>query len=417
LPASCPSPRWGADVELRRVLERYVETFEEVVLHGKLRSAAVEPGGDPVASSLAFASRDPGSGWPPARHAPPPLPDVTAAGGGETSSLCRAAGDQFSIGVAIRAEQLKDPARVALILHQFNSLAGEYEFMPTSLQPEPGKFTFERADQIAAFAREHGLPLTGHMLCWYQMTPAWFYEGADHKPLSREKALANLRSHIRTVMRHFKGRVSTWIVVNEAVSDKFGEYLRDTPALRAIGDDYVQKAFEFAREADPDMPLYYNDYNLEDPVKNPKVLRLVRSLKRAGVKLGGVGIQGHWLLDYPAPGVIEAGIESLGKEGLKVVVTELDVDVLPRDGSDPYRGAAPAVLLERQARRYAALFTVFRRHRGLIPNVTLWGLEDGRSWLNDYPTKGRTNYPLLFDRMLRRKPAYNAVLDMLLKPR
>jgi endo-1,4-beta-xylanase len=163
-------------------------------------------------------------------------------------------------------------------------------------------------------------------------------------------------------MNHFKGKLSSWNVVNEAISDKRGEYLRDTAALRAIGEDYVQKAFEFAQAADPNVPLYYNDYNVENPVK-----------------------------------------------------LRLDVDILPRNGRNPYIAGVPDKVLEDEARRYAELFAIFQRHRDLIPGVTFWGVEDGQSWLNDTPWKRRTNYPLLFDRKLRAKPAFDAVIKVLSK--
>ncbi len=284
--------------------------------------------------------------------------------------------------------------------------------MPRFLQPEPGRFTFEAADRIAAFAQEHGLPLTGHMLCWNHLTPSWMFENGDHKPLSREQALANLQRHIETVAKPFKGKLSCWDVVNEAISDERREYLRDTPALRAIGEDYVRKAFEFAQEAEPEVALYYNDYNVEDPVKLPKVIRLIRSLKGAAARLDAIGIQGHWHLHHPDARTIDAGIEALGKEGIKVIVTELDVDVLAWNGGNPYQAGIPGSVLEKQARRYAELFAVFHRHRDLIPRVTFWGVEDRQSWLNGHP-KRRTNYPLLFDRKLQPKPAYGAVIQAL----
>lgn len=330
-------------------------------------------------------------------------------------SLYKAAGDQFRIGVAVTSEQLKNHEVVALITEQFNALTAEYEFMPRKLQPEPGIFKFETTDRIVDFAQKHELPLTGHMLCWNQMTPQWMFEDKDHNPLPREIALQNLKLHITTVMEHFKGKLSSWNVVNEAISDNPDEYLRDTPALRAIGEDYIQKTFEIANETDPDVPLYYNDYNVEDPQKLPKVIRLIRSLKAAGVRLDAVGIQGHWLLSYPDAKVIDAGIELLGKEVDKVIVTELDVDVLPGDGSNPYKAGIPLKVLNQQAKRYAELFAVFKKHHNIIPYITFWGIDDSQSWLNNNPTKNRTNYPMLFNRKLQPKPAYQAVIDELSK--
>jgi endo-1,4-beta-xylanase len=319
---------------------------------------------------------------------------------------------------------VKDPAKAALILRQFNCLTGEFEFMPQFLEPEPGKFTFERADMIAEFARAHHLPLTGHMLCWGQLTPGWMYADGAGKPLPRAAALANLKQYIDGVVQHFHGKVDSWNVVNEAISDNAGEWLRDTPAHRAIGDDYVEKAFEFAHAADPDVALYYNDYNIEDPQKLPKTLKLIHQLQQRKVRLDSVGIQGHWLLDYPGAEMIDAGIDAIGKTGVKVMITELDVDVLPRKsgadlseaektGANPYQAGIPADVLQQEARRYADLFRVFKKHRDVITRVTFWGVDDAQSWLNDYPVKGRTNYPLLFDRQLNAKPALRAIVDVL----
>jgi len=330
-----------------------------------------------------------------------------------TASLKEAARGRFLIGAAIRAEQLNRSDASALILKQFDCVTPEYEFMPMFLHPAPDTFNFKAADQIVAFAQAHELKVTGHMLCWHQITPPWMFEDKNRKPLPKEQALANLKKHIDTVVKHFRGKLESWNVVNEAISDEPLEYLRDTPALRAIGPDYVQKAFEYAHEADPNVPLYYNDYNVEDPVKLPKVLRLLRSLRKAGVRLDGVGIQGHWLLNYPTAARIDAGIEALAKEGLKVIVTELDVDVVPRsEASDPYKAGIPTDILALEAKRYASLFEVFLKHSEVIPRITFWGLEDGQSWLNTNPKK-HTNYPLLFERNLNPKPAYDAVIKVL----
>jgi endo-1,4-beta-xylanase len=346
----------------------------------------------------------------------------------EQSSLYRAASSDFLIGAAVTSAQVKDPATSELILQQFNCLTAEFEFMPQFIEPQPGKFTFERADKIAAFAQEHHLPLTGHMLCWGQLTPGWMYADADGKPLPREQALANLQQYIERTVRHFHGKVDSWNVVNEALSDGANQWLRDTPAHRAIGDDYLKKAFEFAHQADPDVPLYYNDYNIEDPQKLPKALKLIKQLQEQKVRLDAVGIQGHWLLDYPDVAVIDSGIEAISKTGVKVMITELDVDVLPRKAgadldlaldskqrstSKPVASPVSPQILQQEARRYADIFRVLKKHRDVITRVTFWGVDDGQSWLNNYPIKGRDNAPLLFDRKLQPKPAFDSVIGVL----
>ena len=342
-------------------------------------------------------------------------------GTGET--LRQAAGKRLLLGCAVAAVDLQDPKLTSLIAEQFNCLTPEYDLMPEKMVADGWKFTFEQGDKVVAFAEKNKMPVIGHMLVWHFVSRKWLFETADRKPLAREEALANLKRYIGEVMSHYRGRIRIWNVVNEAISDKDGEYLRDTPAWRAIGDDYVLKAFEFAHAADPDAELYYNDYNIEDPAKLEKTLRLVRSLKSSGARLDAVGIQGHWLLDWPPTDRIEKAIEALAKEGVKVMITELDVDPLPRDasgadmavaekGANPYPNGLPPEVQEKLAKRYGEIVTAIVRH----PEVTLlgfWGTHDGRSWLNDFPVKGRTNHPLLFDRQLQPKPAFDAVLRAL----
>ena len=340
-------------------------------------------------------------------------------------TLRQAAGDRLLIGAAVMSHHLDDPRRAALIAGQFNSLTPENEMKPDALQREKGTFTFEPADKIVAFAQRHGMQVVGHTLVWHQQSPAWMFEDENKKPLPREVALANLRDHIFTVMQHYKGKVKGWDVVNEAVADA-EPYLRDTAARRAIGDDYVIKAFQFAREADPDAELYYNDYNLERAYKRDKGLRLIRELHAAGVRVDGVGIQGHLLLDAGDSKEMEDGIKAYADLGVKVMITELDVDPLPRrqggggadldaterEGLDPYRDRLPDAVQGELAGRYHALFKTFLTYPQ-VTRVTLWGVDDGSSWLNHWPVRGRTNHPLLFDRDLRPKPAFDAILRAL----
>ena len=223
-------------------------------------------------------------------------------------------------------------------------------------------------------------------------------------------------------MGHFKGKLVGWDVVNEAISDAKDKYLRDTPARCAIGDDYLVKAFEFAHTADPDTELYYNDYGNEGPEKLKKTIRLIRELKDKGVRLDAVGIQCHFRLgDTDAPERLDKAIKAYADEGVKVMLTELDVDVLPRrgrgaGGADPYAHGLPADVAEAQARFYKRIFQVVRGRPKVVTRVTLWGAEDGTSWLNGGFGGRRTNYPLLFDRDLKPKPAVGAILDALAAP-
>jgi endo-1,4-beta-xylanase len=220
-----------------------------------------------------------------------------------------------------------------------------------------------------------------------------------------------------------------WDVVNEAIGDAKDESLRNTPARRAIGDDYILKAFEFAHAADPDAELYYNDYGNEHPEKLAKTIHLIRELKTGGVRFDGVGIQAHLRLDDPdAPDRLDRAIAAYAAEGVKVMITELDVDVLPRrargadvaarerGGADPYRGGLPPEVAAAQGQFYGRVFRAALKYPGVVTRVTFWGTHDGTSWLNSWPVPGRTNHPLLWDHDLKPKPAFGNVLKALVTP-
>ena len=292
-----------------------------------------------------------------------------------TQTLRGAAGSRLLVGCAVATVDLQDPKLAALIVQQFDCITPEYEFMPEHLVDDAGHYTFGPGDAVVAFAEKHHVPVFGHMLVWNFVTRKGLFEDQKGKPLPRDRALANLKQYIDDVMRHYKGRIKAWDVVNEALSDKDGEYLKDTPARRAIGDDYVEKAFEDAHAADPGAELYYNDYNVEQPSKLEKTLRLVRSLKAAGVRLDAVGIQGHWLINWPPTDMIEKGIESLAALGVKVMITEMDVDPLPREdsgadmavtakGTNPYPDGLPPEIQEKLA---AGMVNSWRRLSAIQP--------------------------------------------------
>ena len=279
-------------------------------------------------------------------------------------SLRQAANGRFLVGTAVSSRQLDNPALAALVAEQFDCLTAENEFKPTSLHPRAGEFRFTAADKIVDFARKHRMKVVGHTLCWHSQSPAFLFRGADGKALPRDEALKNLKDHIDGVMGHFKWKVIGWDVVNEAISDAKSEYLRNTPARRAIGDDYIVKAFEFAHAADPDAELYYNDYGNEHPEKLEKTVRLIRELKASGVRLDGVGLQCHFRLDDPdAADRLDRAIAAYAAEGVKVMISELDVDVLPRrargadvaareqGGANPYRDGLPPARSSARMRR------------------------------------------------------------------
>ena len=349
---------------------------------------------------------------------------TSAISAAEPATLRQAAGDRLLIGAAISMPQIDDPKQAELLTSQFNSIVCGNDFKPLYLHPKPDVFNFETADKYVAFAEAHGLKLIGHNLLWHSQAPAHLFQDESGKPLPREQGLANLQKHITTIVTHFKGKVIGWDVVNEGLADS-EPYLRSTPAFKSIGEDYIQKAFEFAHAADPDVELYYNDYNIEKPYKFPKALKLLKALKAANVPITGVGIQLHCMLTEPkTPAELEAAIPQFAALGLKVMFTELDVDVLPRkasgadvtakeQGANPYTAGLPAEVAEAQGKYYASIFQVALNHPGVVTRVTTWGTDDSTSWLNDWPVRGRTNYGMLFARDLSPKPAFTDVMKVL----
>jgi len=361
---------------------------------------------------------------------------ATQATGADQSSasLKEAYADSFLMGTAVNAEIVAgaDPLSHALVSKHFNSITAENVMKAEVVNPEPGVYDFAPADAFVVYGEEHAMFIVGHTLVWHNQTPEWFFLDAAGQPNTREAQIERMRRHIEVVAGRYAGRVHAWDVVNEVIDDD-GSY-RPTSWVTGIGDgdELVRLAFTFASEYAPDTELYYNDFNAWRPAKRDGIVRMVRMLKEAGIRIDGIGIQGHWGLNYPRNEYIESAIDAYAALGVKVMITELDVDVLPltKEGQiigtgmlhkqfqleefkrflDPYAAGLP-VDVERQASdRYAELFGLFQRKRDVIARVTLWGVHDGMSWKNDYPIASRTNYPLLFDRARKPKPALDAVL-------
>jgi endo-1,4-beta-xylanase len=335
-------------------------------------------------------------------------------------------GDDFRIGVALNQDQIdgKDPDAVALVEKHFDSLTPENALKWDAIHREPGRYEFGPADRFVPFAEARGLSVVGHTLVWFDQTPGSAFRDGDGRLLSRSALLDRMREHIFTVMGRYRGRIHGWDVVNEALVD--GQY-RDCEWLRIIGEDYVLKAFEFAREADPDAELYYNDFNLWKPQQREGVTRLIRHLQTQGIRVDGVGEQGHWGMDYPSLAEIENIVDAVARLGVPLMITELDLSVLPysvehekqklsalspelQQKLNPYVDGLPDDVEQAFAERYAALFALFRARRDKISRVTFWAVHDAQSWRNYVPVEGRTDYTMLFDRRCRPKPAFDAVI-------
>jgi endo-1,4-beta-xylanase len=342
-------------------------------------------------------------------------------------SLKAAFAGYFMIGAAINQSQIyeEDTRGVSVIRNQFNTISPENVLKWDAVHPLPDRFYFEASDRYVSFGEKYGMFTVGHTLVWHNQMPDWVFKDRKGNLVGRDELLRRLHEHIRTVVGRYKGKIKGWDVVNEALNDD--GTLRRSPWLKIIGEDYIGKAFQFAHEADPGAELYYNDFSLENETKLKGAIKLVKRLQAARVPISAVGIQGHDNLTFPTPAQQERAISELARLGIKVNISELDISVIPdpegfagaevtldfqmKEELDPYRSGLPDVVQQQLAKRYGELFGIFVKHRKEIGRVTFWNVTDGDSWLNNFPVRGRTNYPLLFDRSGRTKPAYDSVIQ------
>lgn len=346
-----------------------------------------------------------------------------------TSFICSAAdtlkdASPFPIGAGVHDRVFERAEDWPLLTAQFAYVTPENSMKPAAVQAEEGKWAFEVPDRFVAFAGEKKLKVVGHCLVWAKddRTPAWFGKDGD-KEASREVLLARMKAHIDAVAGRYRGKIAMWDVVNEALADGNTGYLRDSLWSRIGGEEFIAKAFEYAHAADPEALLIYNDYNNELDGKRERQIRLIESLRAKNVPVHAIGLQGHYELDTVPFEALEKTLQAMQALKMKVVVSELDIDVIPRgrwwanNGAErealakvnPYADGCPPEILQRQAEQYAQLFRLFRKYSDTIVRISFWNLHDGQSWLNDFPWK-RVNHPLLFDRAGQPKPAFEAVM-------
>ncbi|MFZ0829428.1 MAG: endo-1,4-beta-xylanase [Verrucomicrobiia bacterium] len=334
--------------------------------------------------------------------------------------------NDFLIGAALNEAEFtgQNTNAVTLIKAQFDTISPENVLKWESIHPQPDRYNFTAADQYVKFGQMNGMFTVGHNLIWHEQTPKWVFQDDQGNPVDRDTLLVRMHDHISTVVGRYKGKIGGWDVVNEALNED--GTLRPSPWKKIIGEDYLFKAYQFAHEADPQAELYYNDYSLENVPKRNGAIALIKRLQAQGVHIAGVGLQGHYKMDWPGPATVDETIEAFSQLGVKVMITELDLDMLPpATGSqaaevsmnfalqarlNPYTNGLPDSVQHQLAKRYADLFAVFVKHHDVVSRVTFWGVTDGDSWLNSWPVKGRTAYPLLFDREAKPKPAFNAVI-------
>jgi endo-1,4-beta-xylanase len=338
--------------------------------------------------------------------------------------------NDFHIGVALSLDQIsgKEPKTIEIVEKHFNSITPENILKWEEVHPEPNRYNFEAVDRFVEFGEKNKMHIIGHTLVWFHQTPDWVFRDEAGKPLGRDALLERMKVHIFTVMGRYKGRIHGWDVVNEAISQD-GQF-RKSRWFDILGEDHIIKAFEYAHQADPDAELYYNEYDFEIKSKCDGVIRLIKNLQSKGVRLDGIGIQGHWFLDYPRIEDVENYIVALSNLGVNLMITELDVSALPfypvdsqvvdissfgvelQKKYNPYPDDLPESAQQDLANRYAELFSFFLKHREKFSRITFWAVHDGQSWRNYLPIKGRSDYPMLFERNLKPKPALDAIIKI-----
>ncbi len=349
--------------------------------------------------------------------------------------------DHFLVGTIYHGDVLGNDSpnfnqkqEFKIIKNEFNAITAENCMKPMYLINDNGKYNFDESDAFVKYAQENELTIIGHTLVWKNSAPDWFFKGDDGKQVTREVLIERLQNYIKTVVSRYKGMITYWDVVNEAVDvfkTKNGEKyakLKSTPWYDIIGEEYIKIAYEAAHKADPNCKLLYNDYNMYQREKINFIIEMVLSLRSEGVPIHGIGSQGHMFMKHPKLEDIEYWLKQCSNAKIPLHITELDVSVLPNawkhkgasvedrfdlaEEFNPYPKGLPKFILKQQAKRYKALFKLFLKYSSSIERVTFWGVWDGNSWRNYLPMKGRTDYPLLFDRNFDKKPAYNALKEL-----
>lgn len=341
----------------------------------------------------------------------------------QPTSLKEAFKNDFLVGTALGAEHIleKDAKANQLIKKEFNAITPENHMKSMNIHPEWNKYDFFLGDKFVEYGQKNNMYVVGHTLVWHSQLPRFV-----GKIKSADSLKLFMTDHINTVAGRYAGKINSWDVVNEAIEDD-GTF-RKSIFYNLLGEDFIKMAFDLAAKADPKAELYYNDYNNEQPAKRKATIQMIKKLKASGTKIDGVGIQGHWSINSLNTKNIEDAIIEYAALGLKVAFTELDLTVLPNPwdlkGADvnqnfenspkmnPYPKELPDSVQTTLAQKYEELFKVFLKHQDKIDRITFWGVADNHSWLNGWPVRDRTNYPLLFDRNFEPKKAYNSVMNL-----
>ena len=316
--------------------------------------------------------------------------------------------NDFLMGVSLSGRNVRNAAEQDLIRKEFNSVTCENAMKPASLHPSPNVWRWEEADRIANFCRENGIKMRGHCLVWHNQFSDWMLYDESGNFVDKEVFYARLKDHIQTVMSRYKDVIYAWDVVNEAMSDGGTNPYRESKLYQLCGDEFIAKAFQFAREADPKAVLFYNDYNECDRRKSRNIYNMVLKMRSNGVPIDGIGMQGHYNIFKPTVEELDAALALYSPLVEHIHITELDVRVNREMGGQlqfSQEGAALSDSVQAlHTQQYERLFKTFQKYRDKIDCVTFWNLHDGCSWL------GERNHPLLFDKALQPKPAYHRLV-------
>lgn len=323
-------------------------------------------------------------------------------------SLCGVYKEYFPVGTIVNDELVSKDSK--LITKHFNSITPENELKLNKLHPDKDTFVFEEADKLVDFGRSNNMLVRGHVLVWHDHSPEWFFTNDKGEKVSREIVLGRLQEYINLVVKHFGDNIYCWDVVNEAIADD-NTFYRPSRWLETIGEEFIEKAFIFAHEANPHIKLYYNDYNAEMGEKGDKVYSLIKGLLSRDVPVHGVGIQGHYDIVFHKPEALKSMIERYADLGIKLQITEMDVSVFGFDDRNNTLQRPTTELLERQAEFYEKSFEIFREYKSVIEGVTIWGVTDRYTWKDDFPVNGRKDWPLLFDESGEPKAAFNSIVS------
>lgn len=347
----------------------------------------------------------------------------------KTKTLKEAFQNDFLIGVAMNTPQIigTSYADNELITKQFNSIVAENCMKSEVIHPEQYRYDFSLADSFVNFGMKHKMAIIGHALIWHSQLSKWFCFDSEGNKVSRDTLIGRMKEHICTIMKRYKGKIKGWDVVNEAFEDN-GSF-RNNLFYQIIGKDYIDLAFQFAHEADPDAELYLNDFSMFKPAKCDAAISEIKHLRSKGLRVDAMGMQFHYLLDDPKTADVETSIKKLADAGIKINITEFDLSVLPlpkgNAGADvnkklvydkslnPYAdGILPKKINKKWNKEMLELFSILLKYKDYVDRVTMWGLNDKENWKNNWPIPGRTDYPLLFDRNNKPKPIVNKIINL-----